>query len=134
MSSLYENQVPDVIRSLPGGHMVEDYRGAAMNPPKRTPTPARQAYIEALEARHGKEKARQLLSTIPPLVFVFPNLIYIMTHIRRVQPVSVDETIRVLPPDAPRGRRARNQRSTAPARARVGFGPRRLHLPPTTSR
>jgi phenylpropionate dioxygenase-like ring-hydroxylating dioxygenase large terminal subunit len=92
MSSLYENQVPDVIRSLPGGHMVEDYRGAAMNPPKRAPSPARQAYIEALEARHGKEKARQLLSTIPPLVFVFPNLIYIMTHIRRVQPVSVDET------------------------------------------
>ena len=23
---------------------------------------------------------------------MFPNLIYIMTHIRRVQPVSVDET------------------------------------------
>jgi phenylpropionate dioxygenase-like ring-hydroxylating dioxygenase large terminal subunit len=92
MSSLYENQVPDVIRSLPGGHMVEDYRGATMSPPKRQPTPARQAYIAAMEARYGKDKARQLLSTIPPLVFVFPNLIYIMTHIRRVQPVSVDET------------------------------------------
>lgn len=92
MSSLYENQVPDVIRSLPGGHMVEDYRGAAMTPPKRPPSPARQAYIAALEARYGAAKARELLSTIPPLVFVFPNLIYIMTHIRRVQPVSVDET------------------------------------------
>jgi phenylpropionate dioxygenase-like ring-hydroxylating dioxygenase large terminal subunit len=92
MSSLYENQVPDVIRSLPGGHMVEDYRGAAMNAPKRAPSPARQAYVEAMEARHGKEKAHQLLGAIPPLVFVFPNLIYIMTHIRRVQPVSVDET------------------------------------------
>ena len=92
MSSLYENQVPDVIRSLPGGHMVEDYRGAAMSPPKRTPTPARQAYMDAMEARHGKEKARQLLTTTPPLVYVFPNLIYIMTHIRRVRPVSVAET------------------------------------------
>jgi fatty-acyl-CoA synthase len=92
MSSLYENQVPDVIRSLPGGHMVEDYRGAAMNPPKRAPSPSRQAYIEAMQMRHGEEKARQLLGTTPPLVFVFPNLIYIMTHLRRVQPVSVDET------------------------------------------
>jgi phenylpropionate dioxygenase-like ring-hydroxylating dioxygenase large terminal subunit len=92
MSSLYENQVPDVIRSLPGGHMVEDYRGAAMNPPKRAPSPVRQTYIEALESRYGRQKAHQLLTTIPPLVFVFPNLIYIMTHIRRVQPVSVDET------------------------------------------
>jgi len=92
MSSLYENQVPDVIRSLPGGHMVEDYRGAAMTPPRRSPTPARQAYIAALEARHGVAKARELLGTIPPLIFVFPNLICIMTHIRRLQPVSVDET------------------------------------------
>lgn len=92
MSSLYENQVPDVIRSLPGGHMVEDYRGAAMSPPKRPPSPARQAYIDAMVARYGAQKAGQLLGTIPPLVYVFPNLIYIMTHIRRVQPVSVDET------------------------------------------
>jgi len=92
MSSLYENQVPDVIRSLPGGHMVEDYRGASMTPPKRAMTPARKAYLDALEARYGKEKAQQLTSTIPPLVFVFPNLIYIMTHIRRFQPINVGET------------------------------------------
>lgn len=92
MSSLYQNEIPDVIRSLPGGHMVEDYRGATMAPPKKPPSPARAAYIEAMEKRHGKDKARQLLSTIPPLVYVFPNLIYIMTHIRRVQPVSVGET------------------------------------------
>jgi phenylpropionate dioxygenase-like ring-hydroxylating dioxygenase large terminal subunit len=92
MSSLYANEIPDVIRSLPGGHMVEDYRGATMAPPKRPPSPARQAYAEAMERRHGKERARQLLSTIPPLVYVFPNLMYLMTHFRRVQPVSVDET------------------------------------------
>ena len=72
--------------------MVEDYRGATMAPPKRPPTPARQAYVAALEQRHGKERARQLLSTIPPLVYVFPNLMYLMTHFRRVQPVGVDET------------------------------------------
>jgi fatty-acyl-CoA synthase len=92
LSSLYQNEIPDVIRSLPGGHMVEDYRRAAMSPPARKPTPAREAYAAAMEQRYGAERARQLLTTIPPLVFVFPNLLYVMTHIRRVQPVAVDET------------------------------------------
>ena len=92
MNSLYENEVPDVIRYLPGGHMVEDYRGATMSPPVGQATPARRAYQEAMEQRYGAERARQLLLTTAPLVYVFPNLIYILTHIRRVQPVSVDET------------------------------------------
>jgi phenylpropionate dioxygenase-like ring-hydroxylating dioxygenase large terminal subunit len=92
MSSLYENEIPDVIRALPGGHMVEDYRGATMAPPRRNPSDARQAYQALMERRYGAAKARQLVGTIPPLVYVFPNLIYIMTHIRRVHPVRVDET------------------------------------------
>lgn len=92
VSSLHQNAVPDVIRSLPGGHMVEDYRGATMAPPARPPSPARLEYIAAMKARHGEEKAKALLSTMAPLVYVFPNLIYIMTHLRRIQPVSVDET------------------------------------------
>jgi fatty-acyl-CoA synthase len=91
MSSLYENEVPDVIRYLPGGHMVEDYRGATMAPPGK-PSPARRAYVEAMEKQHGLDRARQLVSTIAPLVYVFPNFLYLMTHVRRVQPVSVDET------------------------------------------
>lgn len=92
LSSLYQNEIPDVIRSLPGGHMVEDYRRATVAPPKRKPSPAREAYAALLERRYGAEKARTLLSTIPPLIYVFPNLLYVMTHIRRVQPVSVNET------------------------------------------
>jgi hypothetical protein len=92
MSSLHANKIPDVLRSLPGGHMVEDYRGATMAPPNRPPGPARRAYLEMMESRYGKEKARQLTTTIPPLFFVFPNLIYIMTHLRRIQPVSVNES------------------------------------------
>ncbi len=43
-------------------------------------------------ARYGEEKARQLTGSMAPLLYVFPNLIYIMTHIRRLVPVSVDET------------------------------------------
>lgn len=92
LSSLYQNEIPDVIRSLPGGHMVEDYRRATVAPPKRKPNAAREAYAALLEQRYGAEKARTLLSTIPPLIYVFPNLLYVMTHIRRVQPVSVNET------------------------------------------
>ena len=92
LSSLYENAIPDVIRSLPGGHMVEDYRGASMAPSKRRPSPAREEYAAQMERRYGQEKARELLTKIPPLVYVFPNLLYVMTHIRRVQPVSVGET------------------------------------------
>ena len=49
-SSLHENEVPDVIRSLPGGHMVEDYRGAPLPPRKGEPSPARKAYAEMMEA------------------------------------------------------------------------------------
>jgi fatty-acyl-CoA synthase len=92
LSSLYANEIPDVIRYLPGGHMVEDYRGADMAPPKRPPSPARQAYVEAMEKRYGKERADGLLNKFPPLIYVFPNFMYLITHIRRVQPVSVDET------------------------------------------
>ena len=90
--SLYENEISDVIRSIPGGHMVEDYRGATMAPPNRPPSEARKQYAAAMEERYGKEKARQLLSTMAPLIYVFPNLLYLMTHIRTVRPVSVGET------------------------------------------
>lgn len=92
VGTLHEEEVPDVIRSLPGGHMVEDYRGAPLAPPKGEPSPARKEYAAMLRERYGEEKAKQMLSTMAPLLYVFPNMIYIMTHIRTVQPVSVDET------------------------------------------
>ncbi|HEV8022734.1 MAG TPA: Rieske 2Fe-2S domain-containing protein [Candidatus Lustribacter sp.] len=92
VSSLYENEIPDVIRSLPGGHMVEDYRGATMAPPNRPPSAARLAYKDAMVRAYGEEKAAQLLGTMAPLIYIFPNLMYLMTHIRVVQPVSVAET------------------------------------------
>jgi len=92
VSSLYENEIPDVIRSLAGGHMVEDYRGATIVPPARPPSAARRAYAEAMERAYGEEKARRLLGTMAPLIYIFPNLMYLMTHIRVVQPVSVAET------------------------------------------
>jgi len=92
VSSLHEEEVPDVIRSLPGGHMVEDYRGAPLTPSTREPSPARKEYAAQIKAKHGEEKGTQMLGTMAPLLYVFPNLIYIMTHLRVVQPVSAGET------------------------------------------
>lgn len=92
VSSLYENEIPDVIRSLPGGHMVEDYRGATIAPPKRPPSTARLEYAASMKRAYGEEKAGRLLGTMAPLIYIFPNLMYLMTHIRVIQPVSVDET------------------------------------------
>lgn len=92
VSTLGDEEIPDVIRSLPGGHMVEDYRGAPLAKSGKEPSEARKAYAAALRERHGEEKAAQMLGTMAPLLYVFPNMIYIMTHIRTVQPVNVDET------------------------------------------
>lgn len=92
VSTLQEEEVPDVIRSLPGGHMVEDYRGAPLAARPGEPSPARKEYARLMEERHGPEKAKQMLGTMAPLLYVFPNLIYIMTHLRVVTPVSADET------------------------------------------
>lgn len=92
VSALQDEEIPDVIRSLPGGHMVEDYRGAPLAKRSGEPSPARKDYIEKMKARYGDEQAEQMLGTMAPLLYVFPNMIYIMTHIRSVQPVSVDET------------------------------------------
>src|SRR6202140_732115 len=92
MSSLSTDEIPDVIRSLPGGHMVEDYRGAPFSPGKGEPSPARLEDIERLKAGHGADKARRMLTTLAPLLYVFPNLLYVITHIRVVQPVRVDLT------------------------------------------
>ncbi len=93
VSTLHEEEIPDVIRSLPGGHMVEDYRGAPLAKRPGEPSPARKEYVEQMKARYGEEKAEQMLGTMAPLLYVFPNMIYIMTHIRTVQPISVDETV-----------------------------------------
>jgi phenylpropionate dioxygenase-like ring-hydroxylating dioxygenase large terminal subunit len=92
ITTLRNDDVPDVIRYVPGGHMVEDYRKAKFAPPARPPSPARTAYAAQMEARYGPERAHALMNTTAPLIYIFPNLIYVMTHLRVVQPVSAEET------------------------------------------
>ena len=74
---------------LPGGHMVEDFRSVHMNPPQ---TEARKAYAAMLVERYGTERAKDLVPGKAPITFVFPNLMFVQTHFRRLQPMSVDET------------------------------------------
>ena len=97
-SASSNDQTPDVVISLPGGHMVEDFRVPRMNANPLSPgvgiaaTEPWQAYVRTLEERLGKEKAQFNLRAGAPLVFIFPNLIMIGTQLRRLQPVSPRET------------------------------------------
>jgi phenylpropionate dioxygenase-like ring-hydroxylating dioxygenase large terminal subunit len=76
---------------LPGGHMVEDFRSTKYNKPE-SQTPAQQVYWDTLIAAHGEKRVQEVMSGRAPMLFIFPNLIYIQTHFRRLHPVSVDET------------------------------------------
>jgi phenylpropionate dioxygenase-like ring-hydroxylating dioxygenase large terminal subunit len=82
----------DAVHYLPGGHMVEDFRGVKFAPPRQEPSPARKAYQDTLVKLYGKDRAEHLLGGRAPILFVFPNLMYVQTHFRRVQPLSVNET------------------------------------------
>jgi fatty-acyl-CoA synthase len=81
----------EAIRFLPGGHMVEDFRHVKYKP-KQEPSPARKAYVEMLVKTYGAQRMEELTFGRAPILFVFPNLMFVQTHIRRLQPVSVNET------------------------------------------
>ena len=93
------DQTPDVVIALPGGHMVEDFRLPRANtnlltPPSDGPATSEvwQTYVRAMEQNHGEERARMLIQGGAPLIFIFPNLIMIGSQLRRLQPVSPRET------------------------------------------
>jgi phenylpropionate dioxygenase-like ring-hydroxylating dioxygenase large terminal subunit len=80
----------DAVWYLPGGHMVEDFRSVDLKQPD---VEYRKTYAEMLEDRYGAKLAGDLLPGKAPIVFIFPNLMYVQTHIRHLQPVSVDQTV-----------------------------------------
>lgn len=86
---------PGHIRYLPGGHMVEDFRGLRYKPGRFSvaiPPAGWQAYLAAMEGSYGKERAQQKVEDRAQFIYVFPNLILLQTHVRRIQPVGVEET------------------------------------------
>ncbi|HXQ52532.1 MAG TPA: Rieske 2Fe-2S domain-containing protein [Stellaceae bacterium] len=82
----------DETLSFTGGHMAEYLPRQGSPTVKREPSPARRAYLDAMIATYGEARARELTETLPSFFFVFPNLLFIQTHLRRIEPVSVDET------------------------------------------
>ena len=74
-----------------GGHMAEDFRGVQYHP-RQGPSSARKTYIEMLDKKYGPVYAKDLYFGHAPILFIFPNFLYVQTHIRRMQPISVDET------------------------------------------
>jgi phenylpropionate dioxygenase-like ring-hydroxylating dioxygenase large terminal subunit len=84
-------------RDLGNGHVMIDFRpyneargprlGAAM------PTSdSGQAYRAAMVAKHGADRAQELLTARGTHLLVFPNLVLIGVQIRVIRPVQVDET------------------------------------------
>ena len=76
---------------IKGGHMVEDFRGVQFQA-RQAPSEAQKAYTEMLKKKYGAQYAESLHLSRAPILFIFPNFLYVQTHIRRIQPVSVDET------------------------------------------
>jgi phenylpropionate dioxygenase-like ring-hydroxylating dioxygenase large terminal subunit len=81
------------VRYLKGGHMVQDFRSVQFRlPQQQQQSPAQKDYAEMLVKAYGAEYAQSLSFDRAPILFVFPNFLFVQTHIRRMQPVSVNET------------------------------------------
>ena len=51
-----------------------------------------QAYRDALIAKHGQQRAEELLTARGTHLLVFPNLVLIGVQIRVIKPIKTDET------------------------------------------
>jgi fatty-acyl-CoA synthase len=92
----------DSTRYLAGGHMVEDFRHADFPEPGLIP-PHRTTYLTTLEQIYGPQRARELAPGRAPILYIFPNLMFVQTHFRWLQPVNVDETFVYVMPALLRG-------------------------------
>lgn len=84
------------IRYLPGGHMLEDLRWGRYQPgspvvDRKLPGGVWEEYVNAVENRLGQERSREVLAG-SQFLLVFPNLILLPTHVRRIQPAGPEET------------------------------------------
>lgn len=81
---------------LGNGHVRLDYSGRVTEPERHLgpllEKPWGRRYLEAMEEKHGKERAQDLICIKTPHVGIWPNLQLIDSHIRVMQPVSADET------------------------------------------
>jgi len=97
LTDLANSQSPAQTRDLGNGHVMIDFRpynearsgrmGAIM-----VTSESGQAYRDALIARYGQARTRELLTARGTHLLVFPNLILIGVQVRVIRPVRVDET------------------------------------------
>lgn len=90
-------QVWGHIRCLPAGHMIEDFRPGKRSPrvlskAEKLPPGVGEAYVKSMEDQYGKERAHEIITDDSQFIYIFPNVILLQTHVRRLQPVSVNET------------------------------------------
>jgi len=97
LTDLFTSSSVGQTRDLGNGHVMLDFRlynktkGPRLRAAMPT-TPWGQAYLEAMAAKHGKERAADILTAGGTHMLVFPNLIFIGVQIRVIRPVKVDET------------------------------------------
>lgn len=92
----YGANAPYRLRSLGNAHVAWDMSSPAATRwltggAAKVPA-AQQEYIDSLVAAHGEERAHKMLARGGPHVLIFPNLVFIQTHIRMIRPVAVDRT------------------------------------------
>jgi phenylpropionate dioxygenase-like ring-hydroxylating dioxygenase large terminal subunit len=69
---------------------------AQKDPAQKDPAqkdPVQKAYYESLVKVYGEKRAQDLHFGRTPIIFIFPNLFFVQTHIRRMQPIAVDDTL-----------------------------------------
>jgi phenylpropionate dioxygenase-like ring-hydroxylating dioxygenase large terminal subunit len=97
ITDLGNSQSPAQTRDLGNGHVMLNFlpynqaRAGRMGAIMVT-SESGQAYRDALIARHGEERTRELLTARGTHLLVFPNLTLIGVHIRVIRPIKVDET------------------------------------------
>jgi len=97
LTDLGNSQSPAETRDLSNGHVMLDFRPynqarAGRMSAIMVTSESGQAYRDALIARYGEERTKELLTARGTHLLVFPNLILIGVQIRVIRPVQVDET------------------------------------------
>jgi hypothetical protein len=125
LTDVYTDKSEALVRALGGGHTELDLRPAFRAMGKKFRwfggrEDMLPGYVEALEKRHGKEKADALLVDGSPHVMLFPNLFIAEIFLMVIQPVSAGETIQYSTPIFFKGAPDLNKRILRQAEGSIG--------------
>lgn len=97
LTDMFTSSSIGVARDLGNGHVMLDYRPynaakGAMLRAATMPTPWGKAYHEAMVAKHGEERTKEVLTAGGTHMLIFPNLVLLGVQIRAIRPVQIAET------------------------------------------